>query len=295
LKRVLFIVNRKAGPDGKNNFPAQVNSVLDRRLFSWDIAHTRFQGHAVQLAADAAAAGVDIVAAVGGDGSVNEVARGILGTEAVLAVIPKGSGNGLSRALGIPRDIRSAIGVINRDQAGWIDAGYANDHLFLSNAGVGFDALVARLFTGSKGRGLFNYSRLVISALSRYESGHYHLLTGSGEADEQAFFVAAANGNQFGYGFKIAPDAKMDDGLLDICIMKPLRWWQLPAVSLLSLSGKLVGSRYAKQLRCRTLTLTRKEGLDWMQVDGDALPVENAEVHFRVVPRALRVLMPEPL
>jgi YegS/Rv2252/BmrU family lipid kinase len=292
LKKVLFIVNSRAGTGRREGFPRQVEEVLDPGLFSWEIVYTSYRGHAASLSAQAAREGVDAVAAVGGDGSVNEVARGLLGTGCALAVIPAGSGNGFARMLGIPRNIPGALQAINDFHPVTIDVGFANGHLFLSNAGAGFDSLIARLFHDAPNRGLFNYARLVLGAIRTYRCKHYHLVMDSGELRERAFFVVAANGDQFGYNFRIAPGARMNDGLLDICVLKPIRWWQLPTVSLMSLTGRLGNSRFAIHMRCRSLVLERDEELSWMQVDGDPVDVREGRVEISVAPGALRVLAP---
>lgn len=290
--QVLFIVNRKAGTDDKKTFPDAVARYLDASVFSSRIVYTDYRGHAVELAAEAARQGVDIVAAVGGDGSVNEVARGLAGTPAVMAVIPRGSGNGLARFLGIPRNTARALELIREGAPRPIDVGSAAGHLFLSNAGVGFDALIAGLFRDNKGRGLWNYARLVLAAIRRYEPVHYKVSTGEGGWEGKAFFVTAANADQFGYGFRIAPQARIDDGFLDVCVMKPLRWWQLGAVSWKALRGTLPGSRYADYLRCRSLTLSGATPVGPLQVDGDEVETARGELLIEIRPRALRVMLP---
>lgn len=290
--QVLFIVNRKSGTDDKKAFPEAVDRCLDAARFSVRIVYTEYRGHAVELASEAARQGVEIVGVVGGDGSVNEVARGLVGTGSVMAVIPRGSGNGLARFLGIPRDMRRALEVIHTGTPRPIDVGSANGHLFLSNAGVGFDTLIAELFAHNKGRGLFNYARLVLSAVRHYNAGTYQVKTEAGQWRRRAFFITAANANQFGYGFKIAPQARIDDGFLDICMMKPLRWWQLGAVSWKALTGRLAESRYADYLHCRTLTVSGQSPITTMQVDGDAVVVEGGAVEIKISPHALRVLVP---
>lgn len=291
LKKVLFIVNRKAGTADRKHFPSQVKEALNTDLFSYQIEFTEYSGHAIALARQAAAQGTDIIVAVGGDGSVNEVAQGVIGTSSALAIVPKGSGNGLARALHIPLNMGKAISVINGGKEMQIDAGLANDHLFLSNAGIGFDALIARLFADNKKRGLLNYARLVVKAVRHYQAQTYQVHTASGNTEEKAFFITIANGNQLGYNFKIAAAAAIDDGLLDICIVRPLRWWHLPAVSLKAFKGKLGQSRYAKYLR-RGEVIISNETLAWMQVDGEVCPVTGDSITVKILPGALKVLVP---
>lgn len=291
MRQILFIINPKSGTNRKKEFPSQINHILNKKLFSYDIAYTEYRGHAIELTSQAAKNGVDVITAIGGDGSVNEVAQGLLGTESTLAIIPRGSGNGLARSLKIPRNTEKAIERINHFKTKIIDVGYANDRLFLSNAGTGFDTLIARLFADRTKRGLMNYSKLVMNAIRNYPSRQYHLIIDDIEMNEQAFFVTAANGNQFGYNFKIAPNALIDDGFLDVCIMKPLRMKHLANVSLKSMTGKLERSRYAKHVRCKNLIITCNEPLEWMQVDGDAVEVKDNQVKINIQPACLKVVI----
>lgn len=288
----MFIVNKKAGTDGKKRFSSQVRRVLGAGMFSYKIAFTEYRGHATELARAAAAQNTDIIAAVGGDGSVNETARALVGTNSTLAVIPRGSGNGFARALGIPLNTARALSLLKAGTQASVDVGFAGEHLFLSNAGLGFDALVAELFADKKQRGLLNYARLVTLAIRRYRPATYLIRTATDEIEEKALFVAVANSNQFGYSFKIAPGARMDDGLLEVCIMKPLRWWQLPGVSLQALTGRLAGSRQMRYLRCTEVVIQGRERLQRMQVDGEPLPLERESIRITVRPKALTVLVP---
>lgn len=292
MKKVLFIINPNSGRDRQKAIESLIRVNLDRTLFHYEIALTAYPGHATTLAKKAAETGTDIVAVAGGDGSVNEAAQGILDSSALLALIPLGSGNGLARALKIPRDVPGALRIINAQKVKNIDAGFANGRLFLSNAGVGFDALVARLFAHNTGRGLINYTRLVIDSLGKYRCKSYTLLINGERITEKAFFVAAANGNQFGYDFKIAPQALPDDGQLDICIMRPLRLGGLGIVALQALTGKIHDSRYVKRFPASEVTITRDEPLKWMQVDGDAAEVENDRVTISIRPKAIGVMIP---
>jgi YegS/Rv2252/BmrU family lipid kinase len=290
VKQVLFIVNPHAGTGGTKAFETQIAGELDPRLFETQIAYTRYPGHGTELAADAARRGVDIVAAVGGDGSVNEVAQGLLGSSSVLAVVPKGSGNGLARMLGISRRTSAALAVIQEGALQTIDVGEANGHLFLSNAGVGFDALVARLFAGGSRRGLGAYTRQVLRALRHYHPETYTLRTEKRSWETTAFLVTVANGSQFGYNFKIVAGARPDDGILDACIMRPFPTLALPAVSLAAWIYGLAGTRYASHVPCRELRIAAARPLEWMQIDGDPVPVAGGTVRIRIRPSALQVL-----
>lgn len=231
------------------------------------------------------------MAACGGDGTVNEVARGLLGSNTALAIVPAGSGNGLARALGIPLEGRAALALIPAGRHRRIDAGIAGEHLFLSNAGVGFDALIAERFSHSRQRGFLNYGRLVLRSFRGYRPQRYHMRLDGRLLEETAFLVTAANGSQYGYNVRIAPQAQPDDGWLDICLLRPFPGRALPGLLWRALRGSLEGSAYARYERCRSLEIRAEEPL-CLQVDGEPLPPVPGPLHITLHPGALRVLVP---
>lgn len=294
MKSILFIINKKSGTDRDKSLDAVIRKGLDAHEYATEISYTQYPGHATELTLDAVKRNVDVVVAVGGDGSVNEIARGLVHTHTLLGIVPKGSGNGLARALGLPMNVEECIKIIGEMCIRSIDVGYANDHLFLSNAGVGFDALIARLFARNESRGLFTYARLVIQSMKTYRPKNYVLHVDGTRIEEQAFFVAVANGNQFGYDFRIAPKAKLDDGMLDICLVRPLKWYHWPWVTVGSFTGTLQNSAVVRQLQGQELSIERREPLEWMQVDGEAVRVDRAPIRLGIYPKALSVLAPRP-
>lgn len=265
---------------------------LDPMQFCFTCSYTSYAGHATKIARKAVQQGVDVVAAVGGDGSVNEVARSIIGSQVKLAIIPVGSGNGLARALGIPRQPIAALKVINQFLSRKLDIGFANGQLFLSNAGVGFDALIAKRFAASKKRGFIHYARLVLKNCLSYQPAEYHLLVDGKKYQENAFFISVANSNQIGYNFKIAPQAELDDGFLNIVIMKPLNLIKLGQVTVQSLTGLYLNNKNVRHLIGKNIRISG-EHLDWMQLDGDALGVvKKNSVRISVRHHALTVIAP---
>ncbi|MHB1921222.1 MAG: diacylglycerol/lipid kinase family protein [Chitinophagaceae bacterium] len=293
MKKILFIVNNKSGTAPEKQLSEYAGKVLDPKKFSFKISYTKFEKHATNLAREAALWNMDIVVAVGGDGTVNEVAKGILGTDTLLGIIPKGSGNGLARALDIPRNIRKSLTIINQMKVRKIDTGWANGHLFLSNAGVGFDAFIARRFAKNKGRGIINYTRLVVGSFGEFEPRNYELEVDGNLHQERAFFISVANSNQLGYDFKIAPGARLDDALLDIIVMKPLQFRDLAPVSFLTLTGKLQNSKFVKHFRGSRIRITCSDTMKWMQVDGDACDIgEKQELKVEIHPQSIQVIVP---
>lgn len=268
-----------------------VKRYLPSSQYDVAIKHLEYLGHGTDLAKEAVDQGVHTVIAVGGDGSINEIAQGLVGSSTALAIVPRGSGNGLARALKIPLDVAKSLQLVAANKQLPMDVGYANDYLFLSNAGVGFDALIADQFRHSKKRGLVNYARLVIGHFMRYKPVAYDMKIDGGDVKVPAFLLTVANGNQFGYEFKIAPSASVFDGLLDICIVKPVHFWDLLPISIRSLAGNIHKSRYMQHERGKDVIVS-SQALESLQVDGDAVELKGKVVRFRIVPAALRIIVP---
>jgi YegS/Rv2252/BmrU family lipid kinase len=194
----------------------QATDALSRTRIQAEVFVSERRGHARELAAGAVGRGADLVIAWGGDGTVHEVASALVGTPAALGIVPSGSGNGLARTLGVARRpavaIAEAVGGTRRP----IDAGVCNGEMFFSVAGVGFDAHVAAVFDRSRGgrRGLSTYVRVSMRELLTYEARHYTI--DGVRTSRPALLLTAANSAQFGNGARIAPEARLDDGLLDL-------------------------------------------------------------------------------
>lgn len=291
-KQALIIVNKKSGTSDKKNIAHQINRWIDKEAFNYKIVFTEYKGHAVELSQQASKAGIDLVVAVGGDGSVNEVARGIIHTDTALGIIPMGSGNGLARSLEIPISLSKAIRILNKFQLKDLDVGIANKQLFLSNTGVGFDALVAKEFEQSTKRGLLSYAQIIIRTLFRHHPQDYTLYIDGKRQDKKAFFISVANGNQLGYNFKIIPHASPFDGFLDIAVIKDMPFWWLPIAAVRSINGSLLKSSLVEYIRCKELTIKSEEDIGWIQTDGDAIAVREKEIKIKLLPKALKVVVP---
>lgn len=286
--QVVFIINPNSGTDRVKNIRAALEARLDLGKYRYEIATTTHAGHGTEIAREAAKNGAHAVVAVGGDGSVADVAKGLYGTETALGILPKGSGNGLARSLGIPLRLEAAIDRINRGNVLLIDVCFANENLFLSNAGVGFDALVCQLFAGNKKRGFVAYTNIILRQLFRHRAQHWKLTVDGVKMEEDAFMIVAANGRQFGYDFKIAADANCTDGLLDLVIVRRFPHWAGPMIALDALRGKMHRNRFVETRRAASITIESPE-LSLFQTDGD--PHASAgKVVFRIGMQALRVI-----
>ena len=219
-KKPLFIVNPISG--GLASAPLhRIVELLVSKIPNAEMVKTEYPGHARSLAAAAIGKGYDIVVAVGGDGTVNEVASALVGSDTALGIVPLGSGNGLARHLGIPSHPRAAIKSILAGQPIRIDAAAINGRPFFCTAGIGFDAQVATDYANAGTRGLITYAKEAVHDWRLYRPKEYEIETEEGLVKTQALLITVGNANQWGNNFFITPDASLQDGKLDIAIVKP--------------------------------------------------------------------------
>ncbi|PUZ26860.1 lipid kinase, YegS/Rv2252/BmrU family [Chitinophaga costaii] len=293
LKKILIIINRNAGTNRQKRLDDFILQHFPDSTFHVETVYLAYLGHGHDLARDAVTRGFDIVVAVGGDGSINEIARGLVGSNTALAIIPLGSGNGLARALKIPLNVNKAMELIATGRSRLMDVGFANEHLFLSNAGIGFDARVAEEFRHTKHRGLYGYASQVIKSFRNYRYLPYHINIDGKQLSEPAFLLTIANSNQFGFEFKLASEATVFDGQFDLCLVRPINFWQLAPLSFHSLRGNLQKTSYMQHYTGRSVTI-HSEQLECLQVDGDAVPLTcGQQVTFRLEPASLQVIVAE--
>ncbi len=289
-KEIVFIVNPVSGVLKKNNISDLIESNLDHSKFSYSIAYTEYPGHATEICREKASSGTDIVIAVGGDGSVNEIARGLVGTETILGIIPAGSGNGLARHLKISTTFRKAIDVINEQKIIRIDTGSINDRLFVSIAGIGFDGLVAARFAKNKKRGFLTYLRIVTELYPGYRPRKYSITYDGKLIKTRALFITFANSDQFGYHTSIAPEAKVDDGLLDVIIMQKPMMIELPFLASLLYWRKIDSSKHTEIFKASELIIRTKKKR-WVNIDGEAEKL-GKKLKVKINPHSLNVLVP---
>lgn len=289
-KRLVFIVNPKSGVQKKNNILEVIEENIDTSKFDYSIEFTNEPGHATEISQSQVAAGADIVVAVGGDGSVNEVARGLIHSKAVLGIIPAGSGNGLANFLKIPTNYKKALDVINQINTTKIDTGSINDKLFVSIAGIGFDGLIARKFIESKRRGFLSYLRIVSEEYPTYKPKKYKIVYNGKEIKTRALFIAFANSDQFGYGTAIAPGARIDDGLLDVCIAAKPAIIDLPVLASLLYWRKIDKSKYLELFKAKEIQVQSKKKR-WVNIDGESMKLDKKLV-IKVHPGSLNIIVP---
>lgn len=292
-KKLRVIVNPISGIGKQKRIEKVFQSNLNHDLFDYEVSYTEHIHHGTDIARDAADKGVDIVVAVGGDGSVNDVITGLKDTDATLGIIPCGSGNGLARCMGIPLTPSLAVKVLNSDYEMSIDTIMVNDtHVVASIAGVGFDATIARLMKAAKSRGLPAYVNLMVREYFEYQSKNYHLWIDGKEIDRNAWFIALANSNQFGFNFAVAPQAKLNDGLIDISIVDKIPLEHLPVSVPLIYANHFELSQHVEVFKAKEVVVSGNVD-KWVNIDGEG---ENCgtEVRFVNHPNSLKVIGREP-
>lgn len=216
-KKILVIVNPISGIGRQKRIERLLKENINHDLIDYDLSYTEHIHHGTEIAREACGKAYDAIVAVGGDGSVNDVVEGMHGSDKVLGIIPCGSGNGLARNMKIPLIPAFAIRNLNYWHEEAIDTIRLNDQFTVASiAGVGFDAFIARLMHAAKTRGFPAYLNLILREYPTYQCKDYHIVFDEHEIDRNAWFITFANSNQFGYNAAIAPQAKLNDGLIDV-------------------------------------------------------------------------------
>lgn len=289
-QRVVFIVNPKAGTKLQKHIRDSVDKYLNHKKFEYGIWLTKREGHAAELAKKAIEEGYEIVVAVGGDGSINEVASALVGTDVVLGIIPAGSGNGLAMHLGYGRDIDEAIKKLNTAEVQTIDCGMMNQRPFINISGVGFDGLVSNMMKGSHWRGFIPYFLKSVEAGLSYTPRDCRIELDDKVLNLKCFAISIANGPMYGYNFQIAPDARLDDGLFEVVIMKDAPFWQYFAAVPSMLNSKIYDADFVEHYAARRVKITA-EGKNYIHLDGEGIQLEG-ELQYEMKPAALKILVP---
>lgn len=295
---ITFLLNPASGAQQQR--PLDLPALLRAHLLpgvEWRVRTTEYPGHATELARAEAAAGATVVVAVGGDGTVNEVGAGLLGTTTALGIIPRGSGNGLARHLRVPLNVTEAARHVAQGKQSAIDAGMLNGRPFFCTAGLGFDGHVARAFAQSQTRGLRTYAALVLREFGRYEApaGQLQITDEAGvprhtHQIRRLFALTFANAAQYGNNAFIAPMADIQDGVLDACVLeKPGTWPGALTIAAALLARALPRLKAATYFPLTRATVTLPAGPLPSHIDGEyAGDADRFEVS--ILPGALRVV-----
>jgi YegS/Rv2252/BmrU family lipid kinase len=294
-RRITVIINPISGTGAGDSVERRINlarALAARHDVEPHIVVSERPQHARELARDAVAAGITDVVAWGGDGTLNEVGSELVGRDAVLAVIPSGSGNGLARELGIPLQPDAAFEIALSGRERVIDAGEIDGHLFFNIAGIGLDARVAHEFAahGLRRRGFRRYIEITLRELFRYAPDEHAITVNGSIVRSRMLMIAIANARQYGNGALIAPQALLDDGQLDVVVIDNRPVWralmQIPRI----FTGEIAKVPGVTMLRGDQVTVTSGRPVVF-HVDGEPF-VGSACITARVHPRALRVRVP---
>lgn len=290
-KKVHFIINPRSGNKSKDFLLPLIQQHLEADLFELNVEMTSSEQHTLHVARAAVESKVDVVVAVGGDGTMNNVARFVKGTDTCLALVPFGSGNGLARELGIPRNYEKAIQLIKNGKVRQIDTCIVNGHFFLNISGVGFDAHISQQFAQAGRRGLRTYAQLTLREFARYKPRNYELMLDGKSMKQQAFMVCVCNGTQFGNNAFISPRARLDDGKFQVTVFEKLRKRNLPIATFMLFNKRIDSLAFIQSYEAERISIRRSE-IGVVNIDGE--PVElGQELHFEIQPRNLNILVPE--
>ena len=290
-KKITFVVNPKSGTQNKEHIVSCIHERLGPEKYLPEIEYTEYAGHAVEIAARKAKEGAWGVVAIGGDGTINEIARSLVHTQTALGIIPCGSGNGFARHLQIPMEIRKAIEIINEGSILTVDYGRINDLPFFCTCGVGFDAFVSLKFSQAGKRGPLTYLEKTLAESLQYRPETYELEIEGSTTRYKAFLIACGNASQYGNNAYITPQATLDDGLLDVTILEPFTVLDAPALAFQLFNRTLDQNSRIKTFRCRELTIHRsKPGV--AHFDGDPVMM-GKDIHVGIVQKELRVIVPK--
>jgi diacylglycerol kinase (ATP) len=282
--KIKFIINPISGKGKQKG----IENTIAMHFDNYEIVITQKAGDATELSKVAIIEGFDAVIAVGGDGTVNECAKSLIGSDTALGVIPCGSGNGFAFHNGMSKNIEQAIIQLKNSSIKTIDSCTANGLSFVNVSGIGFDAHIAHLFANLKNRGFSNYIKLIYKELE-YKARDYTLNYDGKTEQVNAILISFANTTQYGNNFQISPHAKTDDGLIDFVVVKDFPRWKVPSFLLKVAKGKTHLSKFVRIIQTDKMIITSNEKL--IHLDGEPT-VTDTTLEIKTMPKSLKILLP---
>ncbi len=286
--KYLFIINPIAGVKKQERIVSAIEKHFQNSN-CYAIYFAKDKTAAEEEIKTAVSKNIPYIIAVGGDGTVNIVSKYLANSDSILGIIPTGSGNGLAHFLKIPFKLNKNLKALEKGTYHYIDSATINNQAFISIAGIGFDAYIAALFNQSKRRGFFTYLKLVIRAYFRYKEQEYSFIADGKSYKRKAFLSSFANINQIGYKTIISPIAKIDDGLLDICIVKR----PSPLIALfiwpMIFLKKFHKSKYLEIIQAKEICILNcKEEL--IQFDGEYSKNTSDKISIKLFQKNLKII-----
>lgn len=288
-KRALFIINPISGIGKHKTIERTIKTDINKEALECQFAYTNYPHHATEIA-KANLDNYDIIVAVGGDGTVNEVATALINSNTALGIVPTGSGNGLARHLNIPLKVNKALHILNDHKTIKIDSININGRTSVNVSGIGFDAYISHLFAQSKRRGPLTYIQLISREFGNYKSSHYKLTIDNQVVAMDAFMIAFANSSQYGNNLHIAPHAMVDDGYIDVCIIKDFPRHTAPALLLSLFDTTLDRSKFDIIKKAKSVQIEYPLPLAG-HIDGEPVTFVD-KVNITINPLSLNVVVP---
>ncbi len=290
MLKIAFIINPVSGTHQKITLPQLIEKKIDTTQFEVEYFFTTSAGHASTITQKLVNNNFSRVIAVGGDGTVNEIARVLVGTPVALGIIPCGSGNGLARFLRIPLKIEEAIELQNKGKIQEMDYGTINNQPFFCTCGVGFDAHIGNKFSHSANRGFISYIRETIHAFFHYKPQKYTIKIDGEVIKTKAFLITVANAGQYGNDAYIAPQADIKDGKLDLCIINPFPNHKALELGFRLFNRSIDRSEYIRTIQGQVITIKRRKKGE-VHLDGEPA-IMGKKLKIRILEKGLRVVVP---
>lgn len=287
-RKLLFIVNPNAGKKISDTIVSTIQREFPKNI-QFDVAIWKDREHFEEITRQLKTQGYTDAIAVGGDGTVNQVAKQLLHTNIALGIVPAGSGNGLARSLGLSMNTVQAIQQIAHGRTAFIDSGEVNGIPFFCTSGIGFDAHIGHLFASSEKRGLQSYVKITLRELLRYRAKEYTITLNNQVLKRKAFLITVANAGQYGNDFYIAPQASLSDGKFHVVVLKPFNALKVAGLMYNILRRKAYLSKSIETYAASELKISRHEPGS-IHFDGEPNKQGN-DVSFKILPASLKVIV----
>ena len=286
--KIKFIVNPISGNGKQKNIKNIIHENLDTKKHEYSIQFTERHGHAKELCKQAIIDGYEGIIAVGGDGTVNEIASECIGKDTVLGIIPAGSGNGFAYHLGMKKNIKESILQLNNITIKIVDSCTVNSMPFVNVSGIGFDAHIANLFQNLEKRGFWNYIKLIFKEIN-YKSKEYIINNNGKNRKIKAVMISFANASQYGNNFRISPKSELDDGLIDFVIVHDMPKRMIPQFLIKIANGKIANSKFVEIIQAKEMKIFSNEKI--IHLDGEPKKI-NKSVLVKNNPKTLKIFIP---
>lgn len=287
----IFIINPISGKGKGKMIQKDIENYFSAKNINIEIHFTKYNNHATKLTKEALNKKPSVIVACGGDGTINEVAQVLVGTDIILGIIPIGSGNGLAANLNIPKNLYKALDLILSKKTKTIDVGKINTSYFFSNVGFGIDAFVIDAYSKSYNRNFVGYLKASLKTVLKYKPQKFKISSSQNEATEGLYyFLFCSNSNQAGYGISFTPNAKLNDGKLDLVLVKNINFIKQLKFSVFTLLKNINKMKEAEVKQITSLFLKSETDKITAQIDGECVILNSSEIEINVVPEALTVI-----